>query len=131
MSATDAQHKKTDLKTGIPAKALTTLANLELEIRKHDDELVRMTNTINILDARVEAPYVVSDKYHVWHTSFPWLDVPRKEIRTHCGWSYGKPVFDRRVEVPPGLPRKPANKTDESLCLPADAPDDDVEDVSY
>ena len=92
-----------------------------------------MANAVNILDARVEAPYVVSDTCHVWHKTCPWLDAPRKEFRTHCGWSYGKSVFDRRVEVPAGLPRKPANKTDESLCprcFPADAPDDDIDGVS-
>ena len=76
---------------------------------------------------------MVSDKYHVWHITFPWLDVPKKDHRTHCGWSYGKSIFDRRVEVPAGLPRKPAHKTDESLCprcFPLDAPDDDIDDVS-
>ena len=62
VTATNAQHNNTDSKTGIPAKALTTLANLELDIRKHDDDLARLTNAIKILDDRVEAPYVVSDK---------------------------------------------------------------------
>ena len=44
-----------------------------------------MFGVLKVVDGRIEAPYVVSDKYHVWHKTFPWLDVPRKEHRTHCG----------------------------------------------
>ena len=89
-----------------------------------------MVSEVRAMDARIEAQYIVSDKYSVWHKTFPWLDVGRKDFRTHCGWSYGRSVFDRRVEVPAGLPRKPTNKLQESLrprCFPVEAPDEEID----
>ena len=86
---------------------------------------------MTIMDRRIEAPYIVSDKYQVWHVVFPRLDPPVKSHKTHCGWSYGRSVYQRRVEVPEGLPRKPAKKLDESLCprcFPDDAADDELDD---
>ena len=114
----------------IPKKALETLANIELDIKRHDERLKELVENVKVMDARIEAQYIVSDKYSVWHKTFPWLDVGKKDFRTHCGWSYGRSVYDRRVEVPPGLPRKPTNKLQESLCprcFPIEAPDEELD----
>ena len=105
------------------------MATLQDEIKRHDDALEKMASELKIMDTRVEAPFIVSDKYRVWHRTFPWLNSAKKDMKTPCGWSYGRSVFERRVEMPSNLPRKPANKLMESLCprcFPDDAEDDAI-----
>ena len=124
----DRKTKKIDK---LSTKALDTIKTLESEIRQQEEKLEQMVKDMAIMDRRIEAPYIVSDKYQVWHVVFPWLDAPVKAHKTHCGWSYGRSVYQRRVEVPEGLPRKPLNKHDESLCprcFPDDAVDDELDD---
>ena len=107
------------------------LSSLEAEVRDHEERFRKLVKEVAILDAKTEAPYIISDKYNVWHRALPWLDQEVSAYKSHCGWRYGRSVIRCQVEPKANLPKTPKVKSDESRCPRCFPFDDEASDDEF
>ena len=86
-------------------RTMKQLEELRRTVTKQEEELEEMQTHLKIVEAAATPRYVVSDKYQKWHVTLAYVDVPAKLMKTYCGWAYGRSVYERRSEVPLGLPK--------------------------
>ena len=86
-------------------KTMKQLEDLRRTATKQEEELEAMQTQLKIVEAAAIPRYIVSDKYPKWHVTLAHVDVPVKLMKTHSGWAYGRSIYERRSDVPLGLPK--------------------------
>ena len=87
--------------------AIEKLKELEVTVKRHEEELRRLAEVIGDEEDEVDdtqpEPYIISDKYQTWHRALDWFGKPPETWKTPCDWSYGASIFDRARAVPSDL----------------------------
>ena len=97
--------KKTTVQTPriLNPKVLKQLDDMAKEVERQERDLAELSHKLEIVDAKISPPYIISFKYNKWQICLYWHDSPIEEWKTKCGWRYAASKYERRGVLPSTL----------------------------